>query len=49
MAAGRIVSAFNDYKTGVVPATVMHQIAKGYSDEQIRLIAAYLAAQPARK
>ncbi len=49
MAAGRIVSAFNDYKTGVVPATVMHQIAKGYSDEQIKLIAAYLAAQPARK
>jgi cytochrome c553 len=27
----------------------MHQIAKGYTDEQIRLVAAYFAAQPAKK
>ena len=49
MAAGRIVAAFNDYKSGAIPATVMHQIAKGYTDEQVKLIAAYLAAQPSRK
>lgn len=35
-----------DFKTGRKPATLMHQIAKGYSDEQIQEIAAYFAAQP---
>jgi cytochrome c553 len=35
-----------DYKAGRVPAaTIMHQLAKGYSDEQIVAIAAYFAAQ----
>jgi cytochrome c553 len=33
------------YKSGALPATLMHQIAKGYSDEQIQAIAAYFAAQ----
>ncbi len=36
------------FKAGQVPAaTIMHQIAKGYTDEQIGLIAAYFAAQKA--
>ena len=34
-----------DFKSGRKPATLMHQIAKGYSDEQIAQIAAYFAAQ----
>jgi cytochrome c553 len=34
------------FKSGALPATIMHQIAKGYTDEQIRLIAGYFAAQP---
>jgi cytochrome c553 len=34
-----------DYKAGRRPATIMHQLAKGYSDEQIVAIAAYFAAQ----
>ena len=47
--AEKIVAMLADYKSGAMPATIMHQIAKGYTDEQIRLIAAYLAAQkPAR-
>jgi cytochrome subunit of sulfide dehydrogenase len=33
------------FKSGARPATVMHQLAKGYSDAQIDLIAAYFAAQ----
>ena len=37
------------YKAGNLPATIMHQIAKGYTDEQIALIAGYLAAQPVKK
>ena len=34
-----------DFKSGRKPATIMHQISKGYSDDQIRDIAAYFAAQ----
>ena len=49
VSADKIVAAINDFKSGAQPATIMHQIAKGYSDDQIKAIAAYLAAQPARK
>ncbi len=34
-----------DYKSGNKPASIMHQIAKGYSEAQLALIADYLAAQ----
>ena len=37
-----------DFRAGKRPATVMHQIAKGYSDEQIEAIASYLSAQKAK-
>ena len=40
-----IVRKMQDYKTGRRPATLMHQLSKGYSDEQIQAIAAYFAAQ----
>lgn len=40
-----IVKQMNDFKSGVRSASVMHQIAKGYSDEQIALLAAYFSAQ----
>ncbi len=33
------------FKTGQRPATVMHQLAKGYTDEQIEQLAAYFASQ----
>jgi cytochrome c553 len=33
-----------DFKTGKRPATVMHQHAKGYTDEQLALIAGYFAS-----
>lgn len=38
-----------DFKAGRKPATLMHQISKGYSDEQIQEIAAYFAAQPKKQ
>lgn len=41
----QLVRKMLDYKTGRMPATIMHQLAKGYSDEQITAIAAYFAAQ----
>jgi sulfide dehydrogenase cytochrome subunit len=34
-----------EYKAGTRPATLMHQITKGYSDEQLSQIAGYFAAQ----
>ena len=34
-----------DFKSGAKPATIMHQLAKGYTDEQITAIAGYFAAQ----
>jgi cytochrome subunit of sulfide dehydrogenase len=40
----RIVSQVQDFRDGKRPATVMHQIAKGYTPEQIESIAAYFAA-----
>jgi len=40
-----IVKKMLDYKNGRRPATIMHQISKGYTDEQINDIAAYFAAQ----
>jgi cytochrome subunit of sulfide dehydrogenase len=41
-----IVNAMKEFKAGTRPATVMHQHAKGYSDEQIERIAEFFAAQP---
>ena len=50
MAADKLIAMINDYKAGNQPATIMHQISKGYTDEQIRLIALHFAAQkPAGK
>ena len=34
-----------DFKSGAKPATIMHQLAKGYSDEQLAAITAWFAAQ----
>lgn len=33
------------YKAGTRPATIMHQLTKGYTDEQLAQISAYFAAQ----
>lgn len=45
MPADRMVQLMSEFRDGKRPATVMHQIAKGYTPEQIKLIAAWLAAQ----
>lgn len=39
------IASMTDFKSGARPATVMHQHAKGYSDEQIGLLADYFSAQ----
>ncbi len=40
-----IVRKMQDFKAGRTPATVMPQLAKGYTDEQIDLLAGWFAAQ----
>lgn len=40
-----IVNTMLEFKSGKRPATLMHQIAKGYSDEQIGQIAEFFAKQ----
>ena len=49
VSADKILAAVADYRNGNQPATIMHQIAKGYTDAQMKLIAEYFAAQPAAK
>ena len=34
-----------DFKSGKKPATIMHQLSKGYTDEQLAAIAGWFAAQ----
>jgi sulfide dehydrogenase cytochrome subunit len=40
-----LVRKMQDFKTGKRPATIMHQLAKGYTDEQIDLVCGWFAAQ----
>jgi cytochrome c553 len=40
-----IASQMRAFRDGTRPATVMHQIAKGYNDAQIDAMAAWFAAQ----
>jgi cytochrome c553 len=43
--ASDIATAMAGFRDGSRPATVMNRIAKGFSDDELRAIAAWLAAQ----
>jgi cytochrome subunit of sulfide dehydrogenase len=45
MKAELMLELLADYRSGRQAGTVMPQIVKGYSEEQLRLVAAYFAAQ----
>jgi cytochrome c553 len=45
MPAEALLARLADYRSGRQPGTVMPQIVKGYTEEQLRLVAAYFAAQ----
>jgi cytochrome subunit of sulfide dehydrogenase len=47
--ADKMIAMLADYRAGNQPATIMHQIVKGYTEDQIKLIAAYFAAQKPAK
>lgn len=40
-----IIKLMQAFKAGTKPATVMHQLSKGYTDQQIELVATYFEAQ----
>lgn len=40
-----LVANMRAFQTGARPATIMHQISKGYTDKQIEEIAVYLSKQ----
>lgn len=44
--ADTLVDALKAFKDGKREATIMHQIAKGYSDAEIAALAAWFAKQP---
>jgi sulfide dehydrogenase cytochrome subunit len=43
-----LAAALRAFRDGSRPSTIMQQIARGYSDEQIAQVSAYLAAQKGR-
>lgn len=43
-----IAQQLRDFRDGRRPATIMHQIAKGYTEPQIEALAAFFAAQKAK-
>jgi cytochrome c553 len=45
----KLLAMLDDYRSGNQPATIMHQIVKGYTPEQLKLIAGYFAAQQPKK
>ncbi|MDR2240341.1 MAG: cytochrome C [Zoogloeaceae bacterium] len=45
MPKDEMIRKMKDFRTDAKPATLMHQLAKGYTDQQVEMIANYYAAQ----
>ena len=48
MAKDQLMQTMKDFKSGARPATLMHQLAKGYTDQQVELIGEYFSKQKAK-
>ena len=48
MPKSQLMRAMKDFKSGARPATLMHQISKGYSEQQVELIGEYFSQQKAK-
>jgi cytochrome subunit of sulfide dehydrogenase len=42
----QFIRTMKEYKDGTRPASIMHQLSKGYTDEQIEQLATFFASQP---
>jgi cytochrome c553 len=45
LSKAKMLGLMNDYRSGAKPATIMHQLSKGYTDSQLELIADYFASR----
>ena len=43
--AADIIKLMQDFRTGQAPSTVMDRLAKGFTDDEVKTIAAWFAAQ----
>ena len=43
-----LAQKLQEFKQGKRPGTIMPQLAKGFTDEQLDIVAAWFAAQPAK-
>jgi cytochrome subunit of sulfide dehydrogenase len=48
MSKDGFIKAMTDFRDGKRNATIMHQLAKGYTDQQIALMAEYFSRQSAK-
>lgn len=44
--ASEIVQSMAQFKAGTKPATIMHQIARGYSEAEVAALAEFFSKQP---
>ena len=44
----KLLQTLHEFRDGKKPATIMHQIAKGYSDAQLDLLSDFFSRQPAK-
>ena len=44
-----LLQALREFREGKRPATIMHQLAKGYNDAQLDLLSDYFSRQPAAR
>lgn len=45
MEKDKLMQKLRDFRAGARPATIMHQISRGYTEAQLEMIAAYFAAR----
>jgi len=48
MPKNQLMQTMKDFKSGARPATLMQQLAKGYTDQQVELIGEYFSKQKAK-
>jgi len=48
MPKNQLVQTMKDFKSGARPATLMHQLSKGFTEQQVELIGEYFSKQKAK-
>ncbi|MEK7360863.1 MAG: cytochrome C [Pseudomonadota bacterium] len=48
MPKAQLMQTMKDFKSGARPATLMHQLSKGYTEQQVELIGEYFSKQKAK-